>query len=94
MKKVIIIAAAIILTASLWCSAFFIHKAKHLDSQLQHCYEILHARSYEVFVQENLLHRIYQDNPTAWNEYIVTTNEYAVLDDIREGNWEDFYYIW
>lgn len=37
----------------------------------------------------NLLHRVWLDNPTYVEEVLIESDEFCTLDDILGGNWED-----
>lgn len=61
-----------------------------------HCYNVKEALFYERMLSNALfegLHRFYSNvDNDMWFESFVETPEYQKIDNILEGDWEDFYY--
>lgn len=41
-----------------------------------------------------LLHLTYEDNLQYWENTVRYSKEYQVVDSLKQGDWEDFFYIW
>ena len=80
-----------ILILCLFINLFIIINLKNNYNKQQ---EILNVRTKQFFAQEELLHSIWQNDSIYWNNVVIPTNEYKIIDSLRQGDWEDFYYKW